>query len=383
MDQAPDDRLRILHITTGLKTGGAEIMLQKLLCCRIPDKCHVQVISLTGLGEIGKSLIGQGITVRHLGMNPVFPGPLALIRLARWIKEARPDVVQTWMYHADLIGGLVAFLCGFKNIVWNIRQTNVDSKSIKRRTILVAKLCAKLSHLLPKQIICNSSAGRDAHIAIGYASEKFTIIPNGFDLELFRPDIAAYKAVRKQLGVSAEVRIIGIIARYDRQKDHQTFLHAAEIHLRSHPDTHFLYCGEGMTAGNPAFANSLKNKNLRNNSHFLGFSTDIPRLTAALDIAVSSSIGEGFANNIGEAMASGVPCSVTDVGDSALIVGDFGWVVPPQSPTALAKAWGEIFDFPRIQMKETRNGARRRMIDNFGIEAIANQYHTLYETYKK
>ena len=281
--------------------------------------------------------------MRSLGMRPGRPNPVAVLRLAKWLREDRPDVIQTWMYHADLIGGLAAKLAGGIPLAWGIRQSNLSDQGSRRLTIHTMRMCAQVSRWLPARIVCCSEASQRVHAALGYATEKMIVIPNGFDLRAYKPDSAARESVRAELQIPADAPVIGLVGRFDPQKDHHTFVCAAALLHRSRPDVHFLLCGDDVTWENAELRGWIEEAGIRKQCRLLGRRNDLSRLTAALDIAASSSsFGEGFPNVIGEAMACGVPCVVTDVGDSALIVGQTGRVVPPQNPKELANALSEL-----------------------------------------
>ena len=369
----------VTHIITDVSTGGAEIMLLKLLSNIDRQRFASRVISLTTTGPIGDRLTALGIPVQALGMRPGIPDPRVVFRLASWLRSSPPALVQTWMYHADLIGGIAARLAGRAPVIWGIRNSNLDVVHSRQRTRWTVMVCAFLSRWVPRRIVSCSETARRIHVGLGYAADKIIVIPNGFNLDLFCPDVQAGVSVRQELGISAGVKLVGLVARFDPQKDHHSFVQAAgEIKARL-PEAHFLLCGDGITWENPLLAGWIDAQGLRDHFHLLGRREDIPRLSAALDVACSSSAyGEAFSNVLGEAMASGVSCAVTDVGDSAYIVGDTGKVVAPNDPPALAGAVVELLELPTDRRRELGQAARRRMQQSFDIRAVVNQYEQLY-----
>ena len=370
--------MKILHVITGLDAGGAETMLFKLLE-RIDRKSFGNVVlSLSGMGLLGPRIAGLGVPVEALGLSPSLPNPLALFGLARRIRAAQPDIVHCWMYHGNLLGGIAARLAGAPRVLWSIRQTNVDAASIKRRTIAVVKAGAWLSRLVPDMILGNAEASRQAHVALGYDAARFDIIPNGFDLDRFRPDPGARASVRAELGLSTAAPLIGLIARYDVQKDHATFLRAAGLLAKRNPEVRFLLAGGGVEEREPALAALLGETGTGQRAFLLGHRDDVPRLTAALDIGTSSSIGEGFANAVGEAMAAGLPMVVTDVGDSRVIVGDTGIVVPPGNPEALADGWAKLLELSPEERARRGAAARARVAAEWSLDSIVGRYEGLY-----
>jgi|Deesub1362A_J573_1020465.scaffolds.fasta_scaffold01015_13 glycosyltransferase involved in cell wall biosynthesis len=371
--------LRVVHLISGLEIGGAEMMLYRLLATMDRSEFSSQVVSLTDIGPVGEMISALGIPVWAVRMGRGIPNPLATIKLSRWLRRKRPHVIQTWMYHADLVGGMAALLAGGVPVAWGIHHSNLDPRWNKRMTIWTASVCAKLSKRLPDKIVCCSQAARRVHTCLGYAEEKMVVIPNGFDLEAFKPDETARCAVRHELGIPDSALLIGMVARFHPQKDHHNFIEAAaRLHQRV-SDVHFLLCGEGVSSDNAKLTQWIEAAGGRENFHLLGKREDIPRLLAALDIASSSSsYGEAFPLVIGEAMACGVPCVVTDVGDSALIVGDTGIVVPPRDPSALAAAWHELIRRGEEERRRLGKAARRRIQANYSLPGIAARYERLY-----
>jgi glycosyltransferase involved in cell wall biosynthesis len=375
----PVRAISILWLISGLEYGGAEMMLYKLLSCMDRTRFTVQVISMIDLGPFSGKIKELGVPLRSLGMRRGIPNPMNVVRLARWIRQARPDVIQTWMYHADLMGGVAAKLAGGIPVAWGIRQSTFSDHGSRRLTIYTMKMCAQVSKWLPTRIVCCSEASRRVHAALGYASRKMIVIPNGFDLSAFKTDSVARESVGAELRIPADAPLIGLVGRFDPAKDHHNFVRAAALLHRSRPDVHFLLCGDDATWENAQLRGWIEQAGIRNRCALLGRRDDMPRLTAALDIASSSSFGEGFPNVIGEAMACGVPCVVTDVGDCALIVGPTGRVVPPQNPNALADALGELVELGREGRSQLGAAARRRILEYFNLPDIVGRYESLYQ----
>jgi len=373
--------ISVLCLITALEYGGAEIMLYKLLRRMDRTRFAPQVISMVDLerGPLTEKFRTLGVPLRSLGMHPGRPNPLSLLRLTHWLRKDPPDVISTWMYHADLMGGLAAKLAGGIPVAWGIRQSNFTENGSPRLTIYTMKMCAHASKWLPTRIVCCSEASQQVHAALGYATDKMIVIPNGFDLSAFKPDAAARASVRKELEIPTEASVIGLINRFHPQKDHLNFIQAAALLQRQWPDVYFLLCGDGITWANSELARWIQESGIAGRYRLLGARNDIPRLTAALDIAAcSSSFGEGFPNVIGEAMSCGVPCAVTDVGDSALIVGQTGRVMPPQDPKALAKALVELMELGSEGRARLGVAARCRIKEHFDLPDVVERYQSIY-----
>ena len=367
-------------VITGLSGGGAEMMLLKVLERLDRRRFAPHVISLTTRGEIGARIEALGVPVECLGMRSGHFSPTKFLRLVGRLRKLHPDAVHTWMYHADLLGGLAARLAGIRAVGWAIRHSNFSSSHSKRSTFWVMKTCAVLSRRIPRRILCCSQIGKDIHVSAGYDEEKMVVIPNGFDLARFHPDADARVAVRSELGLSEDVPLVGLIARLDPQKNHAGFFEAAERIYRSRPDAHFLLAGTGVSGNNAALRRVIQQTGVGSNTYLLGRREDMPRLMASLDVLVSSSsFGEGFPNVLGEAMACGVPCVVTNVGDSAEIVGETGRVVAPGDMAALAQDIVEVLELSDEERWALGARARERVQARYRIGSVVRQYEKFYE----
>jgi glycosyltransferase involved in cell wall biosynthesis len=374
----PAQPIKIMHVITDLNMGGAEMVLYWLLAKQPPGEFASEVISLTGEGPIGERIANLGIPVRSLGIKPGTPHPRLVTDIMTLVGKQSPRLIQTWMYHADLAGGLAARFSGNRPVVWGLHHTVAERGALKPSTYAVAWLNARLSHFIPNRIVCCAEATRKTHLYLGYDSAKMTVIPNGIDISTFHPDDSARLAVRTELGIDDATPLIGLCARFDPQKDHENFLRAARLLLAERPDVHFALWGQGVDAHNAKLYEWVRANRLGNNIHLLGFRNDSPRLMAALDVCSLSSSSEAFPLAVGEAMACGVPCGVTDVGDAALIVGDSGKVVPPRDSAALAKAWVDLLALPESERLSHGVRARQRIIDHYSVDEMVSAYSQLY-----
>ena len=370
--------MRIAVVITGLSTGGAEMMLLKLLERVDRERFAFHVISLTTLGEVGPRIRALGVPVEALGIARGRIEPLKVIQLARRLRQLHVDIVHTWLYHADLLGGLAARSAGVRAVIWGLRNSTLHPENTSTSTRLVLRLNALLSRWVPAGILSCSTVARDVHIAAGYRGEIF-VIPNGFDLERFKPDAAARDSVRIELQVPPDTPLVGIVGRYDPQKNHEGFLRAAGLLKGNNSRVHFLLAGTGVDRDNARLRAASERERVCDVTHLLGRRDDIPRLMASLDVLVSSSLfGEAFPNVLGEAMACGVPCAVTDVGDCANIVGPAGRIVPPGDMAGLAKATGELLEMTAAARFALGRQARERVQRDFDILDVARRYEGYY-----
>ena len=338
------------------------------------------MVSLIDIGPTGRLIQDMGIPLYSLGMRRTIPSVRAVRKLWRFLRRERPDILWTWLYHADLLGSVVGKAAGVPVLVWNVRCSDLQLHHYPWLTGVVFHLIARLSGL-PDAVVVNSHAGRMAHLRAGYRPRRLEVIPNGFDLEHFCPDASARQRLITKLGLPEGAVIIGLVARYDPMKDHEMFLAAARDVVVRHREARFVLCGEGVSSDNAALMCRVRHYELTDAVHLLGLRQDIPDITAAFDIACSSSqFGEGFSNTIGEAMACGVPCVVTNVGDAAAIVGTTGRVVAPADGVAFAKALNELIECGEEGRRSLGRRARARIVEHFDMHVIADRYRELCQS---
>ena len=370
----------IVHVITCLNDGGAEAVLYRL-CSFDTRNTHI-VISLQDEGKYGPMLIRKGIPVYSLGLTGsilMFQGTFKLISL---LKKIKPDIVQTWLYHADFIGGLAAKASGVKKICWGIRSADFDDGGFKKTTRLIVHLNGTLSKRIPASIISCSKRAVVTHACFGYDERKFIVIQNGYDLRKFAPRLNGIRELRKETGVSEDIVLLGMVARFDPQKDYKNLVAALGLVRKFGYNFRCLLIGRRVSADNSELKNWLERYQLDDRVILMGQRTDIPVVMNLIDIHLLSSSGEAFPNVLCEAMACGTPCVTTDVGDAAEIVGNTGWVVPAGSAQALSaaiiQAMNERCNEPESWRKR-QQGARKRIRNNFGIEKMVENYSEVWK----
>lgn len=366
--------MKIIHVITGLGDGGAEGVLYRL-CTNSPDSHHV--VSLMDEGKYGPLLSRAGVRVSCIGMPRGKVTLRGLRRLRQIIATDRSAVVQTWMYHADLMGGIASRLARNRRIVWNIRHTNLEPAVTSRSTRFVASIAALLSRIIPVAIVACAEAARLSHAAFGYDASKMVVIPNGYDLSTFRPRPTS-------VGSDAEVLpTIGMVARFSPQKDHNNLFQALRLLIDRGVHLRCLLVGTGVTPNNPELQRMISALGLEEHVALLGPRADIPDFLTSIDLHVLPSNDEGFPNVVAEAMACGTPCVTTDVGDAAMIVGETGWIVPPRSPVLLADAIANA-----IRERTTRRGdwelrrqsASSRIERMFSLASMVSAYRAVWRS---
>lgn len=364
----------IVHVITGLGRGGAENAMFRLLS-QESDPAQVHVVSLTGGGIFRERLESLGVGVTCLEMHPGLPSPFKWWRLVRLLREWKPQLVQTWMYHADLLGGLAAVMAGVP-VCWGIRHSDLSRRGNKATTLLVSRACALLSRHVPARAISCSSRAVEVHRALGY-NVPFEIVPNGLSID-WMPRADVRRQVRAEFGFLDADFVFAHAGRKDPQKDHPGLALAFSRLHAIRPNVRLLLAGDGLTPGHAYFDGLPFSPEARRAVFPLGPRDDLSRMWQAADAYVSSSYGEGFPNAVAEAMASGLPCVVTDVGDSAEIVADTGCVVPPSNPEALATAMQELCDMPLAGRELLGCAARQRVLERFTVERMAAGFNRVW-----
>ncbi|MCL1467425.1 glycosyltransferase [Argonema galeatum] len=375
------NKIAILYIITGLSTGGAEIMLYNLLSRINQARFSPVVLSLIEPEIWGKRIEALGIPVYTVSMDAGKPSINALVKLLLLVNKIKPDLIQGWMYHGNFAAEVASLFHFFQiPVTWSIHHSIHSLELEKKMTIKIIKFGSYISHLASK-IAFVSQASKLQHEALGYSQKNSCVVPNGFDTSLFVPSPENKLAVRTELKINQDTILIGMICRYHPMKDHANFLKAAACLLKTYPNVHFLLVGTKVDRNNQTLIQLMQKLNLSEQIHLLGERTDIPRITAALDIlTVASAYGEAFPLVVGEAMSCGVPCVVTDVGDSAWIVSNTGRVVPPQNSEALANAWQELIELGSEARENLGQAARNRIIESFSLESVVKKYENIYET---
>jgi len=371
--------ITVVHVIAGLQAGGAESVLLRLVANDRGNR-HV-VISLTGEGKYGAPLRAAGVTVHALGM------PRGRVTLHGWrelrrlLAAYRPDVVQTWMYHADLVGGVAARLARVPRVCWGIRAGEILWTRGQRLTATIRVVNAALSWIIPDRVICNSARAAALHRSIGYSRRKLRVVPNGVDTTVFRPDAARREQGRAAWRVPPGVPLLGAVGRDTPYKDHGTLIAALRSLRDQDVDFRFVFVGPGMDQQNVSVAAQLAAAGLADRVQLCGERDDIAAVMSGLDVCVLSSVAEAFPSVLIESMACGVPCVTTDVGDAAAIVADAGWIVPPRDPAALAAAMRRAIETWRDQaaFAHRQAASRDRVLARFTLGEMIRGFQQNWE----
>jgi glycosyltransferase involved in cell wall biosynthesis len=375
---------KVLHAITGLEIGGAENMLLRLLEAGTREKFAPAVLSLMDPeAALQRSLAPQvgalRVPISTLKMPRRHPTVAHVWRLCRAMRAADPDLIQGWMYHGNLAASVGGWsLPQRPPVLWNVRHSVHDLMLEKPLTRAIIRLSARISGL-PRAIIYNSRVSAAQHEALGFEARRTVVIPNGFDTTRLRPQADARARLCASLGIDPTRTVIGMIARHHPMKDHGNLVRAAALLQERDRDVHLVLIGSGLDAGNRDLNALIGGLGLGSRTSLLGERSDVPALVAGLDLmALSSAWGEAFPNVLGEAMASGVPCVATDVGDCAWVLGPHGTIVPPRDSEALARALGRLIDLGGEARRQLGLGGRARIVQHFSIHEVVRQYESLH-----
>nr|WP_168400492.1 glycosyltransferase [Acinetobacter indicus] len=356
-------------------------MLKRLVLAGKDDKEFLHlVVSLTDLGVIGQELSSAGIQVYALGMQSFWGIPKLFWKLKKTIKIINPDVVQTWMYHADFLGGLAANSIGVKKILWGIRTTHV-TKGSSIITKILRILCAKLSYTIPTSIICAAYISKDVHIEIGYDPSKMIVIPNGYALNKLNVTQAESIRLRKELDFEDNDIVIGSVGRFNPDKNQKLFIKVAKKLNKLYPNMKFMMVGRDNTENNKELMALLDESKLTANFRLLGQRSDVACCFKVMDIFCLHSKTEGFPNVLAEAMALGVPSVSVDVGDAKYIIGDISGIVPAENCDELVKAIINLVEEvlkDKEKLRTLRIAYKEHISEKYSIEKIYEQYRYMW-----
>ncbi|RZA35829.1 MAG: glycosyltransferase [Lysobacteraceae bacterium] len=369
-------RRHVLHVITGLAVGGAEMALYRLIReFRDSEYTHTVVALSPGGGMYARFIeAGIGLVVLDVRRSPVSD----MLRLVRLIRTLRPDIVQTWLYHADFLGGLAARLAGNRNVIWGIHTTDVGS-GCARATALLRHACATLSRWVPHTIVCVAEAALRSHSVVGYDTSRMVVVTNGFDMEALSASHWQRSSLRKQCGVDAGHIVLGTLGRFNLDKDQANFVQAAGRLAGRHARLRFLMVGKNLDADNAELMRWIDATGYADRFILLGERADVAVCLAAMDIFCLSSRTEAFPIVVGEAMAMGLPCVATDVGDVGLLMADTGVIVPRADPEALAGGITGLMALGPDHCRQMGHRARERIHAGFTMDGVRRRFETIYE----
>lgn len=372
---------KILHIITGLNDGGAENSLYKLL---INSQNNVQnvVISFLNEGKYGPLIQREKIKVYYLFQNRGSFSFKLFYKIYKIINKERPDIVQTWMYHADLLGGLTAKFSGVKNIFWNIRSGDYSIKDTSFKTKVTIYLCAFFSYFIPNKIIINSNASINIHKKYFYKN-NFHLIYNGIDTSLFKSNLNIRKKIKNNFSIYEDAFVIGMVARFDPQKNHDNFIEILHILKKNNLKFVGILIGSKTIELNNFLINKINEYDLDKNIIRLGSKNNIHELLNSFDLAIlTSSYGESFPNVIAEAMSCGVVSVSTDSGGSKEIIKNTNFIINKNNPKTFSTKIIELYNLfnkDKASWENLKQTNRQIILENFTIKKMIQEYLKIWK----
>jgi glycosyltransferase involved in cell wall biosynthesis len=367
--------LKVVHVIGGLGVGGAEMALLALAKGFQGTEVECRVFALGVEGGMRSRFEEAGIPLTCFDLRRRPLG--ALWGLFRALRRERPDVLQTWLYHADLIGGLLGRLVGCRAILWGIHSIGL-AKEARFSTRLVQRLCARLSWWVPHRILCVATASKTAHAAVGYDARRMVIQPNGYDFARMVPSEGARARLRTAWKIPPGARVVGTVGRFCEEKDYPTFIRATARIAAGDPALRILLVGRGLDSGNPALARAIGETGHGAQYILAGERGDIPDCLAAMDVFGLSSRMEAFPNVLVEAMAAGLPCVSTDVGDAAIILREAGVLVGKEDAPAFAEGLRSLLERSEAELAAIGSRARAQVTSEFSIQKGLETMRCLY-----
>lgn len=376
--------LKVLHCITDLPAHGAQKMLLKVIGGMDKQRFDNFVVSLVPGGTLESDFEDAGIQQANLGMRRGEPSLAGVWKFRNLIRSYKPDLIQGWLYHGNLMATIGSLVSGHKApVVWNIRRALYALGDDKPLTRSVIRAGAFFSWQ-PSLILHNASVSVEQHVKFGYRDGKHRVIANCFNTQDFKPNSDARRQIREELDIPSEATVVGIVGRYHPQKDYECFAKAAALAISQFPDVHFIMVGDNVTASNSELSQYLEGAlgdqypAAIKNFHRLGPRSDIANVMAAFDIYCSASANEGFPNVVGEAMSCGVPCAVTDAGATGDLVEGVGLVVGRKNESALGAALCKFIGMTSEEREQIGAKSRARILEQFSIDSIVQQYSTCY-----
>ena len=371
-------KLLVLHVITGLGNGGAENQLLRLIEESGPKASHI-VVHLGGSTELSSSFKRASESVVCFPGRNLWGGLTATYRLSRMIRAQKPDVVQGWLPHGNLLASLASIIAGHRRVFWNIRSSSYSSRRVKLRTRAIVRTLAWLSSFAPRKIISCGPVATRAHIEMGFCESKFMNIPNGYKIPVRRDRKESQEKFRENYLIPTGRVLIGMVARYHELKDHSTLIQALASVRQENQSFQLILAGRGMVWANDKLKEMIEAAGLQDVTTLLGETGTGSEVFEILDLHVLSSRSEGFPNVVAESMLHGVPNIATRAGEAPEIIGDKRWVVDTEAPEMLAESIADFLGLSAADVASTATQQYERVQANYGIDSCVSKYRKAWE----
>lgn len=365
---------KILYVISGLGLGGAERALLRLCSSQVKDGYTVHVLRLTRQRDLQEKFVEAGVDVLTLDLRSGIWGP-SFLQFNSVLKKFKPSVVVSWMYHADFFVSLAKILLQIKiPIVWSVRTADPLNHSFGPLTRFVIFFCKVFSHFVPKRIVYCGLRALELHESFGYSAKSSVVIPNGLPQGSFEFSSEGRQSFRTELGLSEDILLVGLVARWDPIKDFGTFISAAQEIQKQIPNTHFVLVGDRLESSNLDLVNMIQSLGLTSRFSLLGRRSDLNVIYSGLDLFMLSSSSEGFPNVLIEAMSCSCPCVSTDVGDAEEIIGRKDFISPPQDPARLALCAIKVLQLSRVDRDLEGRRVSLSIKDRYTLDRVKFEY---------
>lgn len=372
--------LRVLFLTRSLDYGGCERQLVVLAKALQSCRYSFAVATFYPGGALRKELAEADVVTISLDKSSRWDIVGFILRLIRLLHQLKPHILHTYLGTANILGVLMRLFFPSMKVVWGVRASNMELDRYgwaDRVQYQIERRLAKAADL----IVSNSEAGAQYAVMQGFPTKKIVVVPNGISTQRFVPNRAAGIGIRKELAIREEIPLIGLIGRLDPMKGHPLFLESASLLVKEWPDVRFVCVGDGPVDYGKYLRQIAERLGIADHVHWIGGVGQVEQVYCACDIVTSCSIyGEGFSNVIGEAMACGIPCVATDVGDAKEIIGISSLVVPPGQPQELCDAWVRVLRMERSQRDDMAKAARARIVDRYSVDKLLSNTIELLES---
>lgn len=372
--------MKVLHIITDLDVGGTEIVLLNLLRKQDKNKCQSVVLSIKSPGKIAEKIQECGVPVHSLYIDSKWRILKVLCGVIRVIRKEKPDIINTWLYHADFIGFIASKLCLKKNVIWNIRCSDIDQNKLMLSTLITLKINSFLSRFVTC-IIVNSIKGKKWHSDRGFRPLSWEYIPNGYDINDWETSVEKRSEIRNELKLNDDSFVVGMVARYDHLKDHATFLKAMRLVISDLPNISVIMIGKDVDDNNVELSEIIRSLGLNESVILLGIKNKMIDYYACMDLLVMSSVTEGFPNVIGEAMSAGLPCISTNVGDASSLINDKHRIVAVRNHMEMGNKIINYIQLGKGERESISKASRHRVLENYSLDMMVTRYQQLYNSF--
>ena len=370
--------MKIFHLINSLGAGGAERVLSNL-CINDKNNTHV-ICTLLGEDEYSYQIKNNSIRVYHLNILKNKLSFLNIFQLYLILKKENPEILQSWLYHSDLIGSIFGTICGIKKIIWNIRHTDISSLNMKNSTKILVRICAIISKFVPNKIIYCSKISLKEHEMIGYNKKKSHLIYNGVDINIFKP--TRQNKDKKALKSKKDIFKIGMVARFNHYKNHIGLIDVMKLLELNDIKFHCYLIGKNIDSKNKILVDYIHKLGISNKFSLLGYKDNMPDILNMLDLHILLTYSESFPNVIAEAMSCGVPCISSNEGEAKKIISKNGYILKGNNKKEVFDKIIQIINIKKNNSEwvKLKRNCKMHIEKNFSLQLMIDNYNRLWKS---